>query len=100
MNDCLVFQEGYFIEEGNFAEKWFFRCLRRLAMLKIDYAACFAILQGSSLSPAFEKHSGLSTDVRSQNCCSCLDANNLICDRGIRIEGSRKFVHGKKHFPS
>ncbi|KAF2594579.1 hypothetical protein F2Q70_00043010 [Brassica cretica] len=31
---------------------------------------CFTILQRSSLSPAFEKHSGLSTDVRSQNCCN------------------------------
>uniref|UniRef100_A0A0D3CFC6 Uncharacterized protein n=1 Tax=Brassica oleracea var. oleracea TaxID=109376 RepID=A0A0D3CFC6_BRAOL len=43
----------------------------------------------SSLSLAFEKHSGLSTDVRSQNCCSCLDANNLIRDRGIMTEGLR-----------
>ncbi|KAF3560390.1 hypothetical protein F2Q69_00012238 [Brassica cretica] len=32
---------------------------------------CFAMLQGISLSPAFGKHSGLTTDVRSQNCCSC-----------------------------
>ncbi|KAF3525967.1 hypothetical protein F2Q69_00046094 [Brassica cretica] len=47
---------------------------------------CFAMLQGFSLSPAFEKRSCLTTDVRSQNCCSCLDANNLICDRGIRTE--------------
>uniref|UniRef100_A0A0D3CRJ0 Uncharacterized protein n=1 Tax=Brassica oleracea var. oleracea TaxID=109376 RepID=A0A0D3CRJ0_BRAOL len=47
------------------------------------YVTCF------SLNPTFEKHSGLSTDVRSQNCCSCSDANNLICDRGIRTEGSR-----------
>ncbi|KAF2531158.1 hypothetical protein F2Q70_00029703 [Brassica cretica] len=61
---------------------------------------CFVMLQGFSLSPAFEKHSGLTTDVRSQNCCSCLDANNLICDRGIRTEVSRKSVHGKKRFPS
>ena len=37
MYDCLVFQEGAFIEEGNFVEKWFFRRLRRLAMLKIDF---------------------------------------------------------------
>uniref|UniRef100_A0A0D3CDS6 Uncharacterized protein n=1 Tax=Brassica oleracea var. oleracea TaxID=109376 RepID=A0A0D3CDS6_BRAOL len=35
---------------------------------------CFAILQCFSLNPAFEKHSGLSTDVRSQNCCSSLGA--------------------------
>nr|VDD31719.1 unnamed protein product [Brassica oleracea] len=28
------------------------------------------MLQGISLSPAFGKHSGLTTDVRSQNCCS------------------------------
>ncbi|WZZ15737.1 hypothetical protein YC2023_108826 [Brassica napus] len=54
------------------------------------------MLQGFSLSPAFEKHSSLTTDVRSQNCCSCLDANNSICDRGIRTEVSCKFVHGKK----
>ncbi|WZZ88590.1 hypothetical protein YC2023_117169 [Brassica napus] len=33
-------------------------------------------------------------DVRSQNCCSCLD---LICDRGVRTKGSRKFVPGKRH---
>jgi len=58
------------------------------------------MLQGFSLNHAFEKHSGLTTDVRSQNCCSCLDANNLICDRGITTEVSRKFVHGKKRFPS
>ena len=58
------------------------------------------MLQGFNLSPAFEKHSGLTTYVLSQNYCSCLDANNLICDRGIRTEVSRKFVHGKKHFPS
>ena len=58
------------------------------------------MLQGFSLSPAFEKHSGLTTDVRSQNCCSCLDANNLICDRGIMTEVSCKFVHGNKCFPS
>ena len=37
MYDCLVFQEGVFIKEGNFVEKWFFRRLRRLAMLKIDF---------------------------------------------------------------
>ncbi|WZZ59521.1 hypothetical protein YC2023_059628 [Brassica napus] len=47
-----------------------------------------------SLSPAFEKHFGLSTDVCSQNYCSCLD---LICDRGVRSKGSRKFVPGKRH---
>ena len=47
------------------------------------------MLQGISLSPAFGKHSGLTTDVRSQNCCSCLD---LIYDRGVRTKGSRKFV--------
>uniref|UniRef100_A0A0D3CH67 Uncharacterized protein n=1 Tax=Brassica oleracea var. oleracea TaxID=109376 RepID=A0A0D3CH67_BRAOL len=57
---------------------------------------CFAMLQGISLSPAFGKHSGLTTDVRSQNCCSCLD---LICDRGVRTKGSRKFVLGKRHPP-
>ncbi|KAF3548048.1 hypothetical protein DY000_02009819 [Brassica cretica] len=55
---------------------------------------CFAILQGFSLTPAFEKHSGLSTDVCSQNYCSCLD---LICDLGVRSKGSRKFVPGKRH---
>ena len=38
----------------------------------------------------------LSADVRSQNCYCCSDANSLIWDRGIRTEGSRKFVHGKK----
>ena len=31
---------------------------------------------------------GLSAYVRSQNCCCCLDANSLICDREIRTEGS------------
>uniref|UniRef100_A0A0D3BGC0 Uncharacterized protein n=1 Tax=Brassica oleracea var. oleracea TaxID=109376 RepID=A0A0D3BGC0_BRAOL len=46
-----------------------------------DLGRCFAMLQGISLCPAFGKHSGLTTDVRSQNCCSCLD---LICDRGVR----------------
>ncbi|KAF2576360.1 hypothetical protein F2Q70_00002340 [Brassica cretica] len=54
------------------------------------------MLQGISLSPAVEKHSGLTTDVCSQNCCSCLD---LICDRGVRNKGSRKFVSGKRHPP-
>ncbi|CAN7011967.1 unnamed protein product [Brassica oleracea var. botrytis] len=54
------------------------------------------MLQGISLSPAFGKHSGLTTDVRSQNCCSCLD---LIGDRGVRTKGSRKFVPGKRHPP-
>ncbi|KAF2550324.1 hypothetical protein F2Q68_00035102 [Brassica cretica] len=61
-----------------------------------EMAKCFAMLQGISLSPAFGKHSGLTTDVRSQNCCSCLD---LICDRGVRTKGSRKFVPGKRHPP-
>ncbi|CAN6827739.1 unnamed protein product [Brassica oleracea] len=54
------------------------------------------MLQGISLSPAFGKHSGLTTDVRSQNFCSCLD---LIGDRGVRTKGSRKFVPGKRHPP-
>ena len=49
---------------------------------------------------AFEKHSGLTTDVRSQNFCSCLDANKFICNRGIKTDVSRKFVHGKKRFLS
>ena len=40
----------------------------------------------------------LSADVHSQNCYCCLDANSLICDRGIRTERSRKFVNGKKRF--
>ncbi|KAF3591248.1 hypothetical protein DY000_02023301 [Brassica cretica] len=57
---------------------------------------CFAMLQGISLSPSFGKHSGLTTDVRSQNCCSCLD---LICDRGVKTKGSRIFVPGKRHPP-
>ncbi|KAF3582789.1 hypothetical protein DY000_02031439 [Brassica cretica] len=54
------------------------------------------MLQGFSLNPAFEKHFGFPMDVRSQNWCSCLD---LICDRGVRTEGSRKFVPGKRHPP-
>ena len=37
MYDCLVFQEGALIEESNFVKKWFFRRLRRLTMLKIDF---------------------------------------------------------------
>uniref|UniRef100_A0A0D3DKZ7 Uncharacterized protein n=1 Tax=Brassica oleracea var. oleracea TaxID=109376 RepID=A0A0D3DKZ7_BRAOL len=37
-------------------------------------ARCFAMLLGISLSPAFGKHSGLTTDVRSQNCCSFIGA--------------------------
>ncbi|KAG5415408.1 hypothetical protein IGI04_002975 [Brassica rapa subsp. trilocularis] len=108
--DCLVFQENIFIEGGNFIEERIFRRLRRLAMLKICYSfvcrvsglkcsrvcRCFAMLQGFSLSPAFEKHSCLTTNVRSQNCCSCLDANSFICDRGIMTEdvsySSRSFV--------
>ncbi|KAG5384649.1 hypothetical protein IGI04_036119 [Brassica rapa subsp. trilocularis] len=44
------------------------------------------MLQGFSLSPAFEKRYCLTTDVRSKNCCSWLDANNLIFDRRIRNE--------------
>ncbi|KAF2532450.1 hypothetical protein F2Q70_00030067 [Brassica cretica] len=59
---------------------------------------CFAMLQGFSLSPAFEKHFGLTTDVRNQNCCSCLDTNNLICDRGIRTEVSRKICPWEEAF--
>ncbi|KAF3540910.1 hypothetical protein F2Q69_00019641 [Brassica cretica] len=56
-----------------------------LRLSSLDYPPrCFAMLQGISLSPAFGKHSGLTTDVRSQNCCSCLD---LICDRGVRTKG-------------
>ncbi|KAF3557864.1 hypothetical protein F2Q69_00013447 [Brassica cretica] len=54
------------------------------------------MLQGFSLNPAFEKHFGFPMDVRSQNWCSCLD---LICDRGVRTEGSRKFFPGKRHPP-
>uniref|UniRef100_A0A0D3AAY6 Uncharacterized protein n=1 Tax=Brassica oleracea var. oleracea TaxID=109376 RepID=A0A0D3AAY6_BRAOL len=50
---------------------------------------CFAMVQRISLSPAFRIHSCLTTDVRGQICCSCLD---LICDRGVRTKGSRKFV--------
>ncbi|KAF3584057.1 hypothetical protein F2Q69_00028052 [Brassica cretica] len=61
-----------------------------------EMAKCFAMLQEISLSPAFGKHSGLTTDVRSQNCCSSLD---LICDRGVRAKGSHKFVPGKRHPP-
>ncbi|KAF3557164.1 hypothetical protein F2Q69_00015485 [Brassica cretica] len=57
---------------------------------------CFAMLQGISLNPAFGKHSGLTTDVRSQNCCSCLD---LISDQGVRTKGPRKYVPGKRHPP-
>ncbi|KAF2558413.1 hypothetical protein F2Q68_00015162 [Brassica cretica] len=57
---------------------------------------CYAVLQGFSLNPAFEKHFGLSTDVRSQNCSSCLD---FICDRGVRTKGSCKFFPGKRHPP-
>ncbi|KAF3583571.1 hypothetical protein F2Q69_00029593 [Brassica cretica] len=53
--------------------------------------------KGFSLNPAFEKHFRLSTDVRSQNCCSCLD---LISDRGVRTKGSRKFLPGKRHPPT
>ncbi|WZZ44841.1 hypothetical protein YC2023_041100 [Brassica napus] len=54
--------------------------------------------EGFSLSPTYEKHSGLSTDVCSQNCCSCLDANNLICDQGMRCRvnfsmGRSVFLH-------
>ncbi|WZZ86777.1 hypothetical protein YC2023_115356 [Brassica napus] len=60
------------------------------------FRGCFAMLQGISLSPAFGKHSGLTTDVRSQNYCSCLD---LICDRGVRTKGSRKFVPGMRNPP-
>ncbi|KAF3547526.1 hypothetical protein DY000_02008234 [Brassica cretica] len=45
-----------------------------------------------------EMFAGLKTfrDVRSQNCCSCLD---FICDREVRTKGSRKFVPGKRHPP-
>uniref|UniRef100_A0A0D3D6V7 Uncharacterized protein n=1 Tax=Brassica oleracea var. oleracea TaxID=109376 RepID=A0A0D3D6V7_BRAOL len=57
-----------------------------IAILELARGRCFVMLQGFSLSTAFEKHSGLTTDVRSQNGCSCLDANNLICYRGIRTE--------------
>ncbi|WZZ27327.1 hypothetical protein YC2023_010728 [Brassica napus] len=69
----------------------------RVSCLKCSRARrCFAMLQGISLSPAFGKHSDLTTDVRGQNCCSCLD---LICDRGVRTKGSRKFSPGKRHPP-
>ncbi|KAF3504599.1 hypothetical protein F2Q69_00041832 [Brassica cretica] len=73
----------------------------RFSFIQIPYRfkvrdRCFAMLQGISVSPAFGKHSGLTTDVRSQNCCTCLD---LICDRGVRTKGSSKFVPGKRHPP-
>ncbi|KAF2594922.1 hypothetical protein F2Q70_00043259 [Brassica cretica] len=54
---------------------------------------CYVVLQGFSLNPAFEKHFSLPMDVRSQNWCLCWD---LICDRGVRTEGSRKFIPGKR----
>ncbi|KAF3527759.1 hypothetical protein DY000_02039792 [Brassica cretica] len=38
MTTSTYVYEGAFIEEGNFVEKWFFRRLRRLAMLKIDFS--------------------------------------------------------------
>uniref|UniRef100_A0A0D3BUQ8 Uncharacterized protein n=1 Tax=Brassica oleracea var. oleracea TaxID=109376 RepID=A0A0D3BUQ8_BRAOL len=59
-----------------------------------ELGLCFAKLQGFSLSLAFEKRSGLSTDFSSQNCCSSLDASNLICDRGIRTEGMFRIALG------
>ncbi|WZZ78274.1 hypothetical protein YC2023_098846 [Brassica napus] len=45
MYDCLVFQEGAFIEEGDFVKKWFFRRLRRLSMLKIDFFLFYAVFR-------------------------------------------------------
>ncbi|WZZ50034.1 hypothetical protein YC2023_050141 [Brassica napus] len=36
--DCLLLQNGVFIEEGIFVEKCFFKRLRRLAMLKIGFS--------------------------------------------------------------
>nr|VDD44638.1 unnamed protein product [Brassica oleracea] len=36
--DCLVLQDGVFIEEDIFVEKCFFKHLRRLAMLKIGFS--------------------------------------------------------------
>ncbi|KAF3533696.1 hypothetical protein DY000_02042650 [Brassica cretica] len=57
----------------------------RVSCLKCSQALrCFAMLQGISLSPASGKHSGLTTDVRSKNCRSCLD---FICDRGVLTKG-------------
>uniref|UniRef100_A0A0D3DLD4 Uncharacterized protein n=1 Tax=Brassica oleracea var. oleracea TaxID=109376 RepID=A0A0D3DLD4_BRAOL len=50
-------------------------CLPRRCLYR---GRCFVILQGFSLSPVFEKHSGLSTDVRSQNCCSLLAFQDLF----------------------
>ena len=52
----------------------------RMPRFVLEVFVGLKMLQGFSLSPAFEKHSGLTTEVRSQNYCSCLDANNLICD--------------------
>uniref|UniRef100_A0A0D3CR94 Uncharacterized protein n=1 Tax=Brassica oleracea var. oleracea TaxID=109376 RepID=A0A0D3CR94_BRAOL len=86
--------EGAFIEEGNFVEKWFFRRLRRLAMLKIDFSfvcrvSCWNVrgledvsryCKGLVLTLCQRNIFGLSVDVRRQNCNCCSDANCLICD--------------------
>ena len=70
------------------AEDWFFFCMSRF-----DVSQCCKSLV---VSLCRRNIFGLSANVRSQNCCCCLDANSLICDRGIMTEGSRKFVPGKK----
>ncbi|KAF3513288.1 hypothetical protein F2Q69_00006006 [Brassica cretica] len=82
----LNLREGYVFQEG----------VSAYCLVLHDDVFIEEVLQGFSLNPAFEKHFGLSTDVRSQNWCSCLD---LICDRGVRTKGSRKFVPGKRHPP-
>ena len=50
---------------------------RILCLKCLRASRCFLILQGVSLNPSLEKHFGLSTDVRSQSCCSCLDVNEF-----------------------
>ncbi|KAF3599131.1 hypothetical protein F2Q69_00034619 [Brassica cretica] len=79
------------------AEDWF---LFRMPSFVLEMFTGLNMLCGIarvySLNPAFEKHFGLSTDVCSQNCCSCLA---LICDLGVRTKGSHKFFPGKRHPP-
>nr|VDD08671.1 unnamed protein product [Brassica oleracea] len=66
-----------------------FRARPRLIMALGDVSRCCKSLV---LTLRWRNIFGLSADVRSQNCCCCLDANNLIWDRGIRTEGSQ-YVH-------
>ncbi|KAF3501298.1 hypothetical protein F2Q69_00043554 [Brassica cretica] len=78
--DCLVFQEGVFIEEDNFVEKLFFRRLRCLAILKIGLLSNYD--QGVAWSCPWEEVFSFTVDVVS---CIAEDIAGEGLDRGTFV---------------